>query len=117
MSENSRLGLLHLMEQRLKRQPPPTKEELRGIKKLVLDHARHPALGALSPELRGSATTNSATSTSQPTTVRQSAEPSGKMNHDSAETEQDGIRVESLRRSKVRRLLPAQPGRTPGSSK
>lgn len=117
MSETSRLGLLHLMEQRLKRQPPATKEELQGIKELVLDHAQHPALGALSPELRGSETTNSATSTSQPTTERQSAESFGRMRRDSAETEQDGIRTESLRRSKVRRLLPAQPGRTPGSSK
>lgn len=35
----------------------------------------------------------------------------------SAETEQDGVKAESLRRSKARRLLPAQPGRTPGSSK
>lgn len=48
MSEPSRLGFLHLLKQRLSRQPPPTQAELQGIKELVLEHAWHPALGALS---------------------------------------------------------------------
>ena len=32
------------------------------------------------------------------------------------ETEQQGIQAEALRRLKVRRMLPAQPAQTPGSS-
>ena len=34
-----------------------------------------------------------------------------------SETEADGVRAEALRRSRVRQLLKARPGQTPGSSK
>ena len=36
---------------------------------------------------------------------------------ETTETEQDGIKAEALRRSQVRRLLPAQQDQTPASSK
>lgn len=47
MPKQLRLGLMHLISQRLNRQPPPTQAELQGIKELVLEHAWHPALGSL----------------------------------------------------------------------
>ena len=52
MSRPSLLGLLHLMEKRaLQPGPPPTHNELLGIKELVLEHLSHPALSALSKAL------------------------------------------------------------------
>ena len=37
------------LEKRMSRLPPPTQDELQGIKELVLEHLSHPALAALSP--------------------------------------------------------------------
>ncbi len=52
MSRPEWLSLLHLMEQRaLRPGPPPTHNELLGIRKLVLEHLSHPALSALSNAL------------------------------------------------------------------
>ena len=62
MSEPSRLSLGVLLERRLAKQPPPTVDELQGIKELVLEHLSHPALGALSKPLPASPTTSSPTS-------------------------------------------------------
>jgi hypothetical protein len=77
MSKPSRLSLGRLIEQRLMRLPPPTVDELQGIKELVLEHLSHPALAALSKPLPSSPTTSSPTSASPQTTEPPSDVPSG----------------------------------------
>ena len=62
MPKQQRLSLMHLIAQRLDKQPPPTVDELEGIKELVLEHLSHPALGALSKPLPDSPEAKSPTS-------------------------------------------------------
>ena len=125
MSKPQRLSLLHLISRRLKEPgPAPTLAELQGIKELITDHLYHPALNGLSPESPNSTTPNSETSGSPQQTVTQPELQQGQTVRDSVdewanrpETEEDGIRAESLRRLKGRRLLKAQPDPTRDSSK
>ena len=42
MPRASLLSLAHLLKKRMLREPPPTLDELQGIKELVLDHLSHP---------------------------------------------------------------------------
>lgn len=43
-------SFLHLVEERLSRLPPPTVDELVGIKELVLEHLWHPTVNRLEPK-------------------------------------------------------------------
>ena len=73
MDKVSLSNLGHLIGHRLDRPgPPPTQDELQGIKELVTEHLWHPALSRLSEPSPNSATTNSKPSDSP----RSSAAPS-----------------------------------------
>ena len=57
MPEPSRLSLGVLISKRLKKEgPPPTLEELQGIRELVTQHLWHPALSQLSEASQASPT-------------------------------------------------------------
>ena len=57
MPKPQRLSLMGIIGRRLdKKGPPPTLEELQGIRELVTEHLWHPALGAFSQVDEGSET-------------------------------------------------------------
>ena len=59
MSTPQRRSFLHLVARRLdKPGPPPTQDELVGIKELATEHLWHPAFNQLSVPLPDSATTS-----------------------------------------------------------